>query len=365
MRGTAAFVVVIALSAIACAAAFLAIASLATGLDVKPVLAGDLTAAPIANLIALVSFVFGTAATLAGALASVFVANLALRLSSEAERREAVAFATARIETAVAHYARIVAGLNRLIGATGLLEAQVRAFARRRAHGVTRLTPDEAEAFARAACSAGAQAADALERLADAIEDTLCDEFARFALQRATEEEKPGWLADLGHAFARTPQAGRPPSLHDLPEFVARLRAGAQTLRADVAGSVATAWGGLPAALRRDPESHEILDRPASLFYFAGNLVDLRTGEIGDTGARYTVRAGAAMVADFAGGLPGREALRAACLHRYAEALPRRGVALQSDFDPERAFSRALRTALEDARGLNAPLGEILPPPPT
>jgi hypothetical protein len=364
MRGTAAFVVVIALSAIACAAAFLAIASITRDLDVNAVLAGDLTGASIANLIALVSFVLGTAATLAGALASVVVANLALRLSSEAERREAVAFATTRIETASAHFARIVAGLNRLIGATGLLEAQVRAFARRRAHGVTRLAPDDAETLARAASGAGAQVADALERLAEAIEATLCDEFARFALQSTAETEKPGWLADLGHAFARTPQAGRPPSLHDLADFVARLRAGAQTLRADVAGSIATAGGGLPAALRRDPESHEILDRPATLFFFAGNLVDLRTGEIGDTGACYAVRAGAAMVADFAGALPNRAALRAACLQRYAEALPRRGVALQADFDPERAFSRAFRAALEDARGLNAPLGEVAKPPP-
>lgn len=364
MRTTAAFAVVIALCAIACAAGFVAIVSLAPGLDLNAVLSGDLTGAPVANLIALASFVFGTAATLAGALASVFIASLALRLSREAERREAVAFAAARIETASAHYARIITGLNRLIAAAGLLETQVRAFARQRAHGVMQLALEEAEVLALRMHAPGAQIADALDHLADAIEASLCDDLARFALERATAEEKPGWLADLGHALARMPQAGRPPSLHDLPDFVARLRAGAMALRADPAGSAAAAWGGLPRALRRDPESHDIMERPAALFLFAGNLVDLRTGEIGDTGARYAVRAGAAMVADFIDALPGREALRAAFLQRYPGALPRRGLPLRVEFDPERASSRALRAALEDARGLKAPLGEIEKPPP-
>lgn len=361
----AAFLIVVVFAAVLCALAFFAVASVASGVNLDALLAGDLAGEQVGNSIALLSFILGTAATVAGAIASVTLANLALRLSMDAERREAVAFAADRIDAATAHYAKIASALNRTIGVAGLIESEARFFERNYVYGMTGLSANEADKLARALRGPGAHMADAFDMLADALDAALCDEFTRFALQKTAEADKPGWLADLGHAFAKAPQAGRPPSLHDLPEFVAQLRASAYRLREDPSGAIVAAWRHLPEALKRNPESHEILERPATLFFLVGNLVDLRAGAIGDTGARYAVRAGVAMVADFAAALPGPTSVRTALLQRYRDALPRRRFTPVVHFEPDKAYSRAFRAALEDARGLSAPLGDIIKPPPT
>lgn len=121
MRGLATFAFWTVLAATLCAAAFFALATLFfgahPGAHLEAVAEGRTDA-----LVALLAFVFGTAATVAGAVATVYVSNLALRLSQDGERRETLRFAADRLDEAIEHVADMAAAANALhAGAAELL----------------------------------------------------------------------------------------------------------------------------------------------------------------------------------------------------------------------------------------------------
>jgi len=251
--------------------------------------------APIAgqagDLVSLLSFVVGTAATAGGAIASVILSNIALRLSLEAEKRETSTFAADRIDSAAAHFSRIASGMNRLYAATALVEDKARFYERQYVYGMTGLSAHEQDRLNRELAGPCAQVADALETMAAALDEALCDEFARYALVKGMElQAASGRLPRTKDAMARLPQAGRTPSLSDLPEVVAILRSAAYSMREDARSIVVNAWRRLPEDLKVSPDSHVIVERPAVDFILMGNMTDLRSGQLTDAGGAFCVR---------------------------------------------------------------------------
>jgi hypothetical protein len=366
MKGMSSFVVTTLLVAILCAVAFVFLVQAYLGRPPEAAL-NAAAGGDAGEIVSLLSFVLGTAATAGGAIASVILSNIALRLSMDAERRETATFSADRIDFAAGHFSRIASGLNRLLAAARLIEERARHYERQYLYGITGLSAHEADKLNRDLSAPSAQFADALSSLAQAVDDALCDEFTRFTFQRGVENGLgAGRLAKLAAASARLPQAGKAPSLSDLPQLVATLRAAEFCMRDEPRDVIVNAWRFLPPSLKVEAESHVMRERPALLFMFVGNMVDLRRGELSAEGGVYCVRAGAALIEDLARGLPSAETILDALFERYAAALPKRRKQLKIPvhFDPRRALSAALIEAIEDSDALPDALVTVTEPAP-
>lgn len=365
MKGMSSFVITTILVGVLCALSFVYLVHAYLGRPPENAI-GAAVGGQAGDLVSLLSFILGTAATAGGAIASVILSNIALRLSVDAERREAATFAADRIDSAAAHFSRIASGLNRLHAAARLIEERARYYERQYIYGITGLSSHEQDKLNRDLAGPSAQFADALGALAQALDDSLCDEFTRYALRSAMEAHaQSGQLVKISSVMARLPQAGRAPALTDLPEFVAILRSAEFAMRDDPRDAIVNAWRYLPASLKVDADSHVMKDRPALDFQLMGNMTDLRHGALFEEGGRYCVRTGVALLTDMAHGLPDQDTILDALFARYENALPKRKkLKVPVHFDPQRALSMALLEGLGDAAALPDALSMITLPEP-
>lgn len=363
MRGMSSFVVTTILVGVLCAISFIYLVHVYLGRPPETAI-GAAIGGQAGDLVSLLSFVVGTAATAGGAIASVILSNIALRLSLDSEKRETSTFAADRIDRAAAHFSRIASGMNRLYAATALVEDRARYYERQYVYGMTGLSAHEQDRLNRDLAGPCAQVAEALDAMASALDEALCDEFARFALVKGMEAQAAsGRLPRVKDAMTRLPQAGRTPSLSDLPEIVAILRSAAFSMREEARTIVITAWRWLPEDLKVSPDSHVIVERPAVNFILMGNMTDLRSGQLTEAGGAYCVRAGYALLADLAHGLPAPETILDALFERYGQALPKRSkVNVPIHFDPKRALSSALLEGAADAANIQDSLALIVSP---
>ena len=254
--------------------------------------------------------------------------------------------------------------MNRLYAATALVEDKARFYERQYVYGMTGLSAHEQDRLNRELAGPCAQVADALDTMAAALDAALCDEFARYALVKGMElQAAAGRLPRTKDAMARLPQAGRTPSLSDLPEVVAILRSAAYSMREDARSIVVNAWRRLPEDLKVSPDSHVIVERPAVDFILMGNMTDLRSGQLTDAGGAYCVRTGYALLADLAHGLPAPATILDALFERYESALPKRNkLSVPIHFDPKRALSMALLEGAADAATVPDVLAIVVSP---
>jgi hypothetical protein len=363
MRGMSSFVITTILVGVLCAVSFMYLVHVYLGRPPEKAI-GAAIGGQAGDLVSLLSFIVGTAATAGGAIASVILSNIALRLSLEAEKRETSTFAADRIDNAAAHFSRIASGMNRLYAATALVEDKARFYERQYVYGMTGLSAHEQDRLNRELAGPCAQVADALDTMAAALDEALCDEFARYALVKGMElQAATGRLPRTKDAMARLPQAGRTPSLLDLPEIVAILRSAAFSMREDARSIVVNAWRWLPEDLKVSPDSHVMVERPAVDFILMGNMTDLRSGQLTEAGGAYCVRTGYALLADLAHGLPTPETILDALFERYESALPKRSrLSVPIHFDPKRALSMALLEGAADAASVPDALAIVVSP---
>src|SRR5262249_33479239 len=128
MRGIATFVFWTLLAAVFCAILFFLIAAAFFGLTPGAIFTAVGQGRTDA-LVALLPFGFGTAAPVAGAVATVYVSNLALRLAQDAERRETTRFVAERLDEAVEHITGISAAVNELHAVAAQLLPELDRFA--------------------------------------------------------------------------------------------------------------------------------------------------------------------------------------------------------------------------------------------
>ena len=363
MRGMSSFVVTTILVGVLCAISFMYLVHVYLGRPPENAI-GAAIGGQAGDLVSLLSFIVGTAATAGGAIASVILSNIALRLSLDSERRETSTFAADRVDRAAAHFSRIASGMNRLYAATALVEDKARFYERQYIYGMTGLSAHEQDRLNRELAGPCAQVAEALDAMAAALDEALCDEFARYALVKGMElQSASGRLSRTKDAMARLPQAGRTPSVGDLPEIVAILRSAVFSMREDARSIVVNAWRWLPDDLKISPDSHVIVERPAVEFILMGNMTDLRSGQLTEAGGAYCVRTGYALLADLAHGLPAPETILDALFERYEAALPKRNkLKVPIHFDPKRALSLALLEGAADAASVTDALAIVVSP---
>ncbi len=350
MRGIATFVAWTFSAALFCAGLFFLLAATFFGASPERVFAAVGTGRTDA-IIALLAFVFGTAATVAGAVATVYLTNLGLRLTQDTERREATRFAAEKFDEAVSHVTGVAAAVNELHVVAAWLLPALDAFAEGFAVPLHQLRETDLERLTRQHGDTALFAADAVTRLADAVEAAVRDDFTRFALARR---------APAPHSSLPPEALGAPLPLHELPAAPARLRLAALRLRRQ------PAWRMVEARLVADAAASGGEGAPegqnARVLLFAGALIDAWYERAPGASPHRVFVSGAAFLADLSSAAPDGQALMAAMREKYPDALPKR-FSFPAAFDAASAFSPAFARTLAAARSLRA-LGLLQGPPP-
>lgn len=310
-------------------------------LNMDPAAVGPRSVSNIQAAAAALGLLFGTIGTFAGAIASLNIAALGLRVSQAQERIAAVSFLEDRFSRAASAFAEIALSVGELYADGVALDVRLPSVDR---ESVSKLMNeklpeelrDETDRFA-----------NSLERLAKAQRAIALDDFASACFARglarggAMSPKLSRELVALG-----APESEVAMSVDNLADFKSLLEMAATNVRDHTWSRMLTAR--LAANASEIPAMNKSYDnRSVRSLFVIGNLILNRTEQL-QTGKLCVAALGAAMIHDIARCLPTSEDMRATLAELYPENA-RHVAVMRTKFDARSLVSSYLLKALNDA----------------
>lgn len=338
VRGLPSFLLALVLVIVLTLAAYLALYATLSGSSLHtPLSAPD----KIQSITAILALIFGTSAAVAGAFATIQLANLGLRLSERQNTMDALKFLEERFHTATHLYSNALFALDRLFSCGLSVDRTIPPLSREHAiEQMKTLKPAEL------AAEMGALN-DAIIELMKDLRALATDEFAAYCFAVGAGRMQ-SQLRMIGNSLAALgiEESEAKVDLENIAGLCALFDVSRRRVRDDTLSSVIEA--------RTFTNSADIAlfgkgynNQSVRSLFFLGNLIFCRSDAVRD-GRMFIASYGAAMIHDLIRAMPTGEVIRECLRAQYPEIAPA-VERLKQSFHPDQVISSFAKYALDSA----------------
>lgn len=293
-------------------------------------------------LSAMLALTLGTAAAIGGAIATIQVANLGLKISQQQEARGSIQFLESRTTHAIENYGELLISLSELYAAGTLLNLSIPVMD----NNAQNLEAEGEKRAPEATLAEMTAFTGAVERVQNAIRTITLDEFSRFCLAEQAQA-LDSKLSYLNQELAKMEfeESVLTLSVENLIGLSVMLGLGKQKFSEGKMGIL------IEARLKTNSADEEMFNKPynnravRTLFFIGNSLVAI--SNLSKTPA-FIASFGTAIIHDLYYIIPTGETILDCAKKRYGNVVAN-GAEIRTDFNPSEIIDPGLRFALESA----------------